>query len=192
MGERLVRGVLVLCGLLAPPSLWLGGCVLAPLPPLPCPCAEGYHCVDGACVPGQPPDAGPDSCARVSFGERTYLHCTELVTWHVAQDDCARRGMRLMRIETPEENELGRGLATTQLWLGGTDIDVEGVWRWQDGSAFWSGGLMGMPVGGAFTFWDVEEPNDLGGEDCLAMRRGGQWLDEDCALADNAYVCEPL
>lgn len=32
-------------------------CVIRPLPELPCPCAEGYRCVDGACVPDANVDA---------------------------------------------------------------------------------------------------------------------------------------
>ena len=32
-------------------------CVIQPLPELPCPCAEGYRCTDGACVPDANVDA---------------------------------------------------------------------------------------------------------------------------------------
>ena len=226
--RQVVRAILLLSGAAALGPVWVSGCVLRPLPALPCPCAEGHYCADGLCVPGAEPsidasmdgstvegdagdatvspdaapsmddaataDAGSDAgaCARVSFGGKIYLHCAEPVTWYAADARCAGLGMRLLRIETLDENELGRGLATTRIWLGGTDRDVEGDWHWQDGTPFWTGGLTGMPVGGAFTLWDVGEPNDLGGEDCLAMRRDGQWLDEQCDLADNNFICEPM
>lgn len=255
---RIARAAL-LAGAVALGAAAGSGCVLRPLPALPCPCAEGYHCADGLCVldvdpsidggtdagsephdastdagdtdaalptdagpldAATPPDAGaldagasdagpPDAgsrdagsldagamdgghCMPAAFGSSIYLNCVDRVTWFVADAHCASLGMQLIRVDSSAENDFARGLSTMRIWTGGTDSEIEGVWRWQDGTTFWTGGLTGMPVGGAYTFWNPGEPNNGGsGEDCLQIRRDGLWIDGPCDLVDATYICEP-
>jgi CshA-type fibril repeat protein len=51
-------------------------------------------------------------------------------------------------------------------WIGATDEDDEGDWRWasgpESGTAFWSGFADGSPVDGAYVDWRPSEPNDSG------------------------------
>lgn len=75
----------------------------------------------------------------------------------------------------------------TEAWLGGTDQDVEGEWRWIDdpgvpadesGVMFWLGGIGGTPQNGMYTAWNTNEPNDSGGnEDALQIISNGSWND---------------
>ena len=52
------------------------------------------------------------------------------------------------------------------VWLGGTDKDKEGTWKWTDGSPF------------EFTGWRPKQPDNYKGrEDCLHMYRLGKWTD---------------
>ncbi len=72
------------------------------------------------------------------------------------------------------------------VWLGGSDAIVEGEWRWVTGPEgeesgigrqFWSGDYSGSPVDGAYTDWQLGEPNNSGdasgpGEDYLQVITG--------------------
>ncbi|VDI73478.1 Hypothetical predicted protein [Mytilus galloprovincialis] len=72
------------------------------------------------------------------------------------------------------------GTALEWLWLGGTDMDSEGNWIWDDSKT---------PLN--LTFWRPGEPNDAGGEeDCLASHTG-VWNDIPCTL-EAQFVCEKL
>ncbi|MDB2358071.1 immunoglobulin domain-containing protein, partial [Opitutales bacterium] len=60
------------------------------------------------------------------------------------------------------------------LWLGGSDAAVEGEWRWASSNEqFWSGGVNGTAVDGAFNRWgkttQQNEPDDNGNQDALAL-----------------------
>ncbi|KAG9330605.1 hypothetical protein JZ751_022367 [Albula glossodonta] len=63
------------------------------------------------------------------------------------------------------------------LWIGLTDSDEEGTWKWVDGTTLTTG------------YWRSGEPNDSGsGEDCAVMYPDG-WNDLPCS--NKAYwVCE--
>ncbi|PIK38452.1 putative macrophage mannose receptor 1 [Apostichopus japonicus] len=73
--------------------------------------------------------------------------------------------------------------ASTVVWLGLNDKSKEGTFVGTDG----------CPP--KFTFWDVNEPNDLGGEDCVSIRNtdvnhdNGAWNDFSCT-DQYAFICE--
>ena len=50
------------------------------------------------------------------------------------------------------------GLSMQGLWLGGSDADVEGSWKWfsgpEGGTQFWSGTATGSAVSGRYSNWD--------------------------------------
>ncbi|MDP7649963.1 MAG: lectin-like protein, partial [Candidatus Thalassarchaeaceae archaeon] len=52
-----------------------------------------------------------------------------------------------------------------RLWIGGTDEEEEGNWKWVTGEA-WS-----------FQKWASGEPNNVGGEDVIEMYPNGKWND---------------
>ena len=67
------------------------------------------------------------------------------------------------------------GGGSAYLWLGGSDAAVEGEWRWaRSGEQFWSGGVNGSAVNGAFNRWgkttQQNEPDNYNGsQDALAL-----------------------
>jgi hypothetical protein len=107
--------------------------------------------------------------------------------------------MMLVRIDDRLEQEWVRQMAfkragTNNLsavwrWLGGNDINVDGQWRWQDGTQFWQGAQSGSPVGGLYTNWATGQPSAA--DDCLMMQNqtSAVWDAMPCTLSQ-PYVCE--
>ena len=91
------------------------------------------------------------------------------------------------------ERQLGNAITGQALWLGGSDSNVEGEWRWVEGPEgledggigrqFWQGkgsGSAGYAVNDSFTNWNgTGEPNDNNSdEDALQiLSTNGLWND---------------
>jgi hypothetical protein len=74
----------------------------------------------------------------------------------------------LATVSSAAENLFISGLLNgSNAWLGGNDVLVGDVWEWADGPEagvdFWLGLQGGSPVGGAFTNWGSNDPNNSGG-----------------------------
>ncbi len=75
----------------------------------------------------------------------------------------------LATITSRKEAKLSGEQADGAGWIGGSDAGIEGTWKWvtgpEAGDVFWLGGINGNAPNGAFTFWNTNEPNNLGDED---------------------------
>jgi hypothetical protein len=71
----------------------------------------------------------------VKFGGHTYALIKEPATWHVAKQRCEEMGGHLVMIETPQEEAFTVKLCESMVaWVGASDEDTEGAFRWIDGS----------------------------------------------------------
>jgi hypothetical protein len=115
-----------------------------------------------------------------SANGHTYKRFDKLSTWQQAKATCAGQGAYLATVTSQQENDFLAALSTSTAWLGGTDEQVEGTWRWVTGEP-WS-----------FTRWNTGEPNNnLGNEDYVEFggsQYGAFW--NDLPSVNRAFICE--
>ena len=117
-----------------------------------------------------------------------YLYVNSTLTWQAAQNAAVAYQIfgvagHLAHSNSLTENQYLDTLSgTNNIWLGGTDGEENGVWRWiggpTDGLQFWAGASGGVGVG-QYANWNPGEPNDYNGwESRLEMYNGGLWNDQ--------------
>lgn len=76
----------------------------------------------------------------------------------------------LATLTSQEEAEFAGKQASGAGWIGGSDEENEGVWKWvtgpEAGTVFWNGAVSGTTPN--FAFWNRGEPNDQGGDEDYA------------------------
>uniref|UniRef100_A0A3B3HFB0 C-type lectin domain-containing protein n=1 Tax=Oryzias latipes TaxID=8090 RepID=A0A3B3HFB0_ORYLA len=107
----------------------------------------------------------------IRFGSSCYFFSEGSKSWDKAREFCRARGADLVVINTKEENQ--------QFWIGLSDRDLEGTWKWVDGSPL------------TLQFWGSDQPDNSGEEDCGHIRNGfpGVWNDISC-LSSMQWICE--
>ncbi|WP_051220767.1 T9SS type B sorting domain-containing protein [Flavobacterium filum] len=117
----------------------------------------------------------------ITVGQANYLpsngHYYEYVpaigiTWNNARIAAANRtyyGLQgyLATITAPDEAQLSGEQSAGAGWIGGSDEQTEGIWRWMTGPEigmiFWNGGINGTTPN--YANWNNGEPNNAGDED---------------------------
>uniref|UniRef100_A0A668UGT8 C-type lectin domain-containing protein n=1 Tax=Oreochromis aureus TaxID=47969 RepID=A0A668UGT8_OREAU len=103
-------------------------------------------------------------------------------SWQDSRDNCSQRGAVLAIISSREEQEFIRQQQKV-MWIGLTDRETEGVWKWVDETPLTA------------SFWYSGEPNNFKGrnEDCVVINHyysnENNWND---AVCENEYswLCE--
>lgn len=94
------------------------------------------------------------------------------ITWtnaKIAAENSNYYGLHgyLATITSAEEAQIAGEQTTGAGWIGGSDADIEGTWKWMTGPelgiVFWTGNFTGFTSN--FAFWNVGEPNSTGDED---------------------------
>jgi hypothetical protein len=138
----------------------------------------------------EPPVVEPpsDPCTSLSFGGSCYELFDSFLPWAAAEQRCVDWGGHLASIESAEENTFVDGWHAqlglsngdgSGIWIGGTDAQQDGLFRWVAGSPF------------SFAGWAPGQPNDGAGVDCIEKRNdgAGQWYDRYC-VDSLRYLCE--
>ncbi|KAK0136280.1 CD209 antigen-like protein D [Merluccius polli] len=115
------------------------------------------------------------------YNHSVYFISTAKKNWAASRDDCLERDADLVVINSREEQEfVSRQAGYHWFWIGLSDRDTEGVWKWVDGTIMTS------------SFWRRGQPDDYGGgEDCVATSLGDDWNDKPCADLLR-WICEKV
>ncbi|XP_077185447.1 hepatic lectin-like isoform X2 [Paroedura picta] len=124
---------------------------------------------------------GPDTRQWEYFYGKCYYFSLETASWMQAKARCEEKLSQLVVINnTAEQNFIQTRTRNDRYWMGLTDRDREGTWRWVDGSDYNTG----------FMHWKPGEPNNDGhGEDCAHVWGNGEWNDVYCTYFCY-YICE--
>ncbi|UPT69397.1 MAG: hypothetical protein M0D53_09290 [Flavobacterium sp. JAD_PAG50586_2] len=81
----------------------------------------------------------------------------------------------LATITSAEEAQIAGEQTTGAGWIGGSDMGVEGTWKWmtgpENGLVFWQGNFTGFTTN--FAFWNTGEPNNNVDEDYAHVTASG-------------------
>jgi hypothetical protein len=173
----------------------LGDDLLFPDPPLfPNTNKEGVDALEGA----------------HRFGYSTYKVIEEEIGWHEAVRRCEELGGRLAHVKTPHQQHflIERVLddnSAPHLWLGASDEEDEGEWRWLDGSSMllYECRKVGATTAKVYEPLDYEGyrwfEDDFGGFEHFLLlelllenfKTHGQWRDQNWLYPPQpTFVCE--
>ncbi|AXX95368.1 DUF4347 domain-containing protein [Arcobacter ellisii] len=134
------------------------------------------------------------------------------ITWDQAKTDAESRTLYglngyLVTITSDSENTLITSMAGGNGWIGASDADSEGIWKWvtgpESGTQFWTGDTnagtnstsnYGSSYNGQYSNWASSEPNNAdssrGGEDVAHFYyngvNAGKW--NDFAATNNSAI----
>ncbi|XP_046892254.1 CD209 antigen-like protein C isoform X2 [Hypomesus transpacificus] len=108
-------------------------------------------------------------------------------SWYDSRQDCRRKGADLVIIESSDEQEfISSILGKTSPWIGLSDRDTEGTWKWVDGT---------VPT---TTYWRQYQPDNGGWgakEDCAHIVSNSNpksnWNDLSCTTVQT-WICEKM
>lgn len=119
----------------------------------------------------------------INLGDANYLPSTGHyyfyvaapgITWTEARDAAAAQtyfGLQgyLATLTSQEESQLAGEQSAGTGWIGASDAETEGTWKWmtgpEAGTVFWQGNANGSAPNNEFSFWNIDEPNNLSNED---------------------------
>lgn len=99
-----------------------------------------------------------------NYNGHSYYRSTGSMTWTDARQACLNMGGHLVTSTSLAENNFLFSLWPNG-WIGLTDEQTEGVWKWVTGESY------------SWSYWNNGEPNNAGNEDYIQFVGGGRWND---------------
>ena len=99
-----------------------------------------------------------------NYNGHSYYRSTGSMTWTDARQACINMGGHLVTSTSLAENNFLFSLWPNG-WIGLTDEQTEGVWKWVTGESY------------SWSYWNAGEPNNAGNEDYIQFVGGGRWND---------------
>lgn len=125
--------------------------------------------------------------------ENNYVISTKTETWANAKTVCESLDMDLVIINGPfEQFKIEKMIGgTTDFWMGYTDADVEGTWRWVSGLVGWIGNSTGTPY--YHNNWGTGYPSATPATSdyaFISMTENMKWRNNALGTALKHYICE--
>ncbi|XP_026232653.1 CD209 antigen-like protein E [Anabas testudineus] len=106
-----------------------------------------------------------------------YFLSSKSGSWQTGREDCRQRGADLVVIDSAEVQKFLSGFTRNPTWIGLSDFENEGTWKWIDGTPL------------TLTYWASSQPDNGGGdpkygeEDCAQIRTytNDLWNDLSCS-----------
>ncbi|XP_077946977.1 C-type lectin domain family 4 member E-like isoform X1 [Gasterosteus aculeatus] len=112
-----------------------------------------------------------------------YLLSTRDGSWENGRKDCRDKGADLVIIDSLEEQEFLSNFTTSRSWIGLSDKDIEGTWKWIDGT----------PLTAAYWYRTGTSPRSV--ENCAQIQPDqnpqNSWNDLSCNTALR-WICEKM
>nr|XP_055064550.1 C-type lectin domain family 4 member M-like [Misgurnus anguillicaudatus] len=113
----------------------------------------------------------------IYYKSSLYFISSEKKTWSDSRRYCREKAAELIIINNKEEQDFIKNKSDKDgHWIGLSDSDVEGRWKWADGSALTS------------VFWKTGDPNGGIADNCAKSEPSG-WNDISCDVL-NKWICE--
>ena len=106
-------------------------------------------------------------------GTKCYRVTDQQPDWGIARRTCQADGADLAAITNSEEASAVTALCRGA-WTGLNDLEVEGIWTWVNGAS--------TAYISSVSLWDVNQPNNYLGQDCVAITTDGNLDDLACTL----------
>ena len=102
-------------------------------------------------------------------------------TWDQSEEFCKGKGAHLASVTSKATDDyIAAESKDKYTWIGGSDKESEGDWKWSDGSSW------------EFTNWGiisrVQQPNNRHNHHCLEYVQDWKWNDNHCNLMRN-FLC---
>ncbi|XP_050799399.1 C-type lectin domain family 4 member F-like isoform X3 [Gopherus flavomarginatus] len=123
------------------------------------------------------------------YGGNLYYFSQEEKSWDEAERFCVSQDSHLTSVSSQAEQEfLSSKTKGKAHWIGLTDRETEGSWRWADGTEYRADASRG--------FWEENQPDNWdqgtgGREDCVEIRTMelNMWNDANCTLPSR-WICK--
>jgi hypothetical protein len=131
--------------------------------------------------------ACPAGCQGITVLGTSYMGCEAATSFSDAEILCQMQGMHLVRIDSKSENtivvQIAQGLGS-YVWIGGSDLALNGTFAWQDGTAFYANGA---PLPGVYQNFT----GTMSTGHCVQIHddSAGPWMTAPCTDTDQ-FICK--
>ncbi|XP_033841126.2 asialoglycoprotein receptor 1-like [Periophthalmus magnuspinnatus] len=164
---------------------------------------EAYHSLDRYCpvVNQNTQERMCKKCAEgwTLFQSKCYYFSSRTLSWSSSRAWCQTHRADLVIINSEEEQNFTHETShrmdqtNTRLWIGMSDIEQEGDWRWVDGRQVTSSPQYWLDRPGVGTEPDDWTSEDIEGEDCGHVDTSEEvlqaWMDGSCKISYR-WICE--